>query len=427
MDNNIIEEILAEQKELLSIPQTLADVIRIVRDEHASSTELSDVLSKDPALTANLLRIVNSAYYGGDRKIGNVNQAVMMVGVRQVTALALSASFYNLTKDWDSSLDRVKFWRHSLQVAIAARMIAKEAGYKRSEEMFVAGLLHDVGIMILEQSFPDRFKSVWKDLTGCDNPVDCEEEAWGTNHARVGQFLLEQWRLPENICEGVGRHHIVYTIGATDPELLPGQIVSLADSISNLRMSDQSVTAFSRKRENRAIIQRNLGLSDESLNSIEQELFSLTVKEAEFLEMDIGSSNDLLGEANRLLLVQYSVVEKLLRESRQLQQQAAHERLQRVSVESLRTATTAFAGYLKEAADAIAKQVEGTRTLQIHDPSSLLNASSAAILANVSAMRALAKEMEKFAEGDSSLVDGDRFIETLGQRLIPELELNTDQ
>lgn len=423
MNREIVEQILSDQQELLSIPQTLAEVIRISRDEQSSSGQLSDVLAKDPALTANLLRIVNSPFYSQGKKIGNLKQAVMIVGVRQVTALALSASVYQLTHNWDSSLDRNRFWRHSLQVAIASRMIAQEIKYEGAEEMFVAGLLHDIGLMILEQSFPDQFKLVGKDAACADNPVDCEENAWGTNHASVGQFLLEQWLLPDIICEGVGRHHIEYTSGADDPDLFPGQIVSLADIISPFTAVDVSEIAFDRRRQNRATIRNNLGLSESNLMGIEEKLFARTVAEAEFLEIEIGPTDELLAEANRLLLYQYSTVERLLGDSRRMKQQVAHERLQRASSDSLREATNAFAGYLSEASDIIASKskeaLDGVRSGSISDPGGIVTSTSNAVLTNISALRTIIAEMERFAEEDSSL-DGNRYLDTLEERLKPQ-------
>ncbi|RME27248.1 MAG: HDOD domain-containing protein, partial [Candidatus Zixiibacteriota bacterium] len=214
MDNEVLKQIFDQQQELLSLPQTLVAVLEVVRDDSSSADDLAAVLSKDPALTAKILRIVNSAYYGGNRQIGTVKQAVMMIGHRQITSLVLSSSVYQITRNWQAGIDRVRFWRHSLETAIAARMIAEKIGFSRPEEMFVGGLLHDIGLLILEQAYPDTFQTVRESKTRNESLLDREENAWGTNHARVGQFLLEQWRLPEIICESVGRHHVTFTVGA---------------------------------------------------------------------------------------------------------------------------------------------------------------------------------------------------------------------
>jgi HD-like signal output (HDOD) protein len=94
---------------------------------------LAEVLSRDPALTAKVLRIVNSPYYGAGREITTMPQAVMTLGMRAVSALALSTSIYDLSGKWQVTIDRQRFWRHSLEVAMAARMIARESGYAYPE------------------------------------------------------------------------------------------------------------------------------------------------------------------------------------------------------------------------------------------------------------------------------------------------------
>ena len=111
MDTELLRKILNENRELSALPQTLAEVLRVARDEQASADQVASVLMKDQAMTANVLRIVNSPFYGVGRNIGNVSQAVMTIGMWQVTALALSTSVYQMTSNWRSSLDRLRFWR----------------------------------------------------------------------------------------------------------------------------------------------------------------------------------------------------------------------------------------------------------------------------------------------------------------------------
>jgi HD-like signal output (HDOD) protein len=144
---DIFAKILSDHKELTSLPQTLAEVLRVTREEDSSTQELAKVLMRDPAMTAKVLRIANSPYYGAGRSISTVTQAVVTLGMRTVTALTLSSSVYKLVGDWKTAIDRTRFWRHSLEVAIGSRMIYEALGKKQSEEAFVAGLLHDIGIL----------------------------------------------------------------------------------------------------------------------------------------------------------------------------------------------------------------------------------------------------------------------------------------
>ena len=119
MDTDVLRTIVADRGELLALPQTLAEVLRLVRDEGSTADDLAAAITRDPALTAKVLRIVNSAFYDMGRRIGSMTQAVMTLGMRQITELALSTSVYRLFEGWGSSFDKLRFWRHSLEVAIA--------------------------------------------------------------------------------------------------------------------------------------------------------------------------------------------------------------------------------------------------------------------------------------------------------------------
>ncbi|MCP4706192.1 MAG: HDOD domain-containing protein, partial [candidate division Zixibacteria bacterium] len=203
----IFYKILSEHKELSSLPQVLAEVLKISSDDNSSADDLTRVILKDPALTAKLLRVVNSPFCGQAREVSSIKQAVMALGIRTVMALALSTSVYDLTDRITSLIDRKKFWRHSLEVAIASRMIAEKIGYKSPEEAFVVGLLHDIGVLILESSFPEEFKRIWRLVESGEKQELIEQKTWGTDHARAGQFLMDQWGIPKKLGEAIGAHH----------------------------------------------------------------------------------------------------------------------------------------------------------------------------------------------------------------------------
>ncbi|MDD4052534.1 MAG: HDOD domain-containing protein, partial [candidate division Zixibacteria bacterium] len=208
-----IFELLKDSKELTSLPQVLSEVVRITSDDDCGTAEVADVILKDPALSARILRIANSAYYGSTREISTVSQAVITMGLRAVKALALSVGLYRLFDTAEGTVDRLRFWRHSLEVAIASREIALACSYKPVEEAFVSGLLHDIGILILEGNFEERFKRLWKLVESGESLPKLEEIHWGTNHARVAKFLLDQWRVPKYIGEAIAVHHDPYTEG----------------------------------------------------------------------------------------------------------------------------------------------------------------------------------------------------------------------
>ena len=317
MITQFVQQVLDDNPQLSSLPQTMVEVLRVARDENASACDLAEILQRDPAMTAKVLRMVNSPYYGMMREIGSVRQAVQTIGTRQVMALALTSSIYRMTDNWDSSLNRVRFWRHSLEVAIASRMIAEKAGYRHSEETFVAGLLHDIGLLILENAAPEQFSRVWKQAERDGNLPEFEIETWGTNHALIGQYLLERWNLPEAITRAVGRHHSTFLPGTANPELCTSQIVCLAHLISKFAVSSEHVLN-SDLLVNKEVLRRNLNIPTGEILAIEKTLFSRTLEEAAYLEIDVGSADEIMLEANRMLFDQYVTIENLLREIRDL-------------------------------------------------------------------------------------------------------------
>ena len=353
MDNQFLHQILGENQELSSLPQTMIEVLRVARDEHSTAGELAEVILHDPALTTKILRIVNSPYFGAGRKIGSMTQAVVTMGMRQVTALALSWSVYRMAKDWKSAVDQKRFWRHSLEVAIAARLIAEKTGYANTEESFVAGLLHDIGLLVLEKSFPEKFGRLWNLSRQEKDLCNLEQEFWGTNHARVGEFLLKQWHIPESICDTVGQHHTSFPPNSSSPEQVPSQIICLAHHVSKFSVGAQ------RRSDNvnlmpKETIRENLKLPSEELLVIERDLFTMTMKEAAYLEIEIGSDNDIMIEANNMLFDQYVTVESLLREIQKMQLSG----IRPMSGGGPKESTRDLAQHLNNACDLIDTQIE---------------------------------------------------------------------
>jgi putative nucleotidyltransferase with HDIG domain len=427
MVNDALKKTLDESVKLYSLPQTLAEVLRIVSDENSGADDLAKVLMKDPAMTTKVLRVVNSPFYGVGRQIGTVSQAVVTLGMRQVTALALSTSVYGMTEKWESKFDRIRFWRHSLEVAIAARSIGEKVGVRNLEEIFVAGLLHDIGLLVMERSFPDQFAKVWKQSLRRGGLADLEEENWGTNHARVGQFLLEQWQLPESLCMAVGAHHNIFTPGTDDDELQACQIVNLANRISHLRVADRHLGQDSDDSESREIIRKNLQLGIEDLMSIEKRLLSQTMTESQYLEIDIGSAEDMLIEANRILFEQYAAGENLLEDNRRMQKRIAGEQIKTGFLESFKTTASAFTTYLDRATGSILEKVRevraGIERGAIVDPDGLVEASATDIEGQMRALESVMAEMKKLTQTESALYYDQGSIAAVEEKINEELRL----
>jgi HD-like signal output (HDOD) protein len=426
VSNDVITKILQENKELLSLPQTLAEVLRVTKSENSSAQELASVLMRDPALTAKILRIANSPFYGVGREITTMTQAVVTLGLRTVTALTLSSSVYKLVDGWNSTIDRPRFWRHSLEVAIGSRMIYEAQGINQGEEAFIGGLLHDIGILVLERAFPKQYPAVWKEAQQGRVLTELEDETWGTDHARVGKFLLEQWHLPQRICDGVGLHHMVFPPDERNPEFRLGQTVALANQISRFPIGDGPRTEVAAAAENRSAIMQNLKLPADKFSALQAQLFQKTIEQAKYLEINIGSVDDILMEANRLLFEQYMTVENLLRENRQMQQQIAKDQMKKLALESLKTITATFNHYMNNATATILGRAQlvdyGIQHGQIQDPTGSLQTAMQVITNGVTTISSVMEELKNLAAFETTVYHAETYIIDIEARLTKQLE-----
>ncbi|KAA0233758.1 HDOD domain-containing protein, partial [bacterium] len=153
-------DILGQLEDLPPLPAVAARVMGLADDDRTSALDLAQVLSTDQALTARLIKISNSAYYGFARRVGTVREAVLVLGFKQVRQLAVGASLVNSFKRnrlLDGVFDLDLFWGHSVATAVAGEAIAKKTRAARPEDAFTAGILHDIGRLVISQVMPREF------------------------------------------------------------------------------------------------------------------------------------------------------------------------------------------------------------------------------------------------------------------------------
>lgn len=352
MSEEPIFELLKDCKELSSLPQILAEVIRVSDNEDSSASDIANVILKDPPLSARILRVVNSSFYGRTKAVATINQAVVTLGIRAVKALALSTSLYRLFDSDKPTVDRIRFWRHSLEVAIACREIARVCSYQPEEEAFVAGLLHDIGILILEATFEDQFRRIWKLVESGESLIKQEKATWGTDHARVAKFLLDQWNLPEFIGEAIATHHNNHSEYQNTPQNRLGRIINLGNRISKFQTCQvPPMTAEDMLEVDK--LSESLKIGPTVLAELQEKTLSQLLRESEFLEINIGSMTDLLTAANRLIYKQYLFAETVLRENRQMQAQIARDQVKKAALDSLKTITATLSHYINNASATI--------------------------------------------------------------------------
>jgi putative nucleotidyltransferase with HDIG domain len=195
---------------LPTLPIVVTKLIELVGNPKTSAGDLDHLISADQALSAKILKVSNSAFYGFPRKIVTIKWAIVVLGFEAVKNLGLSVALLERFPEGESHelFDRQQFWTHSIGCGAASRLLARRIGYRREAEAFVAGILHDLGKLILVEYFQDKFLSAVRLARSEDLYIaQAEEIVLGVSHAEVGGWLAEKWNLPREIVEVIARHH----------------------------------------------------------------------------------------------------------------------------------------------------------------------------------------------------------------------------
>lgn len=194
---------------LAPMPQAFNIVLEVMRDPKSSASDLSEVIKKDQALTAKILKIVNSAYYGFYRKIGNVQHAIVILGFTEIKNISLAACIIQAYDNSDNPFFNLEeFWRHSLGTAYIARSLSTLKPEFNSEDAFAIGLMHDLGKVVLDQHFSEQFRTSI-DLANQRSQKlhEVSTEIMNIDHAEVGAIIAENWKLPVSLVKAIQYHH----------------------------------------------------------------------------------------------------------------------------------------------------------------------------------------------------------------------------
>jgi len=203
-------DIINEIEQVPTLPQIATAVMKMLDDPDTSTRDIQDVMVQDPGLAGRILKLANSSYYGLTNKVSNLNQAIVILGFRTIRSIALSACVVDVFPDkpgFDAfNLD--DFWKHSIISASVCRGLATRCANLDEEEAFVAGLLHDIGKMVILHYAPDEMLSILnrskEDKTSFD---ESESNVIETTHGEIGGWLVSKWGLPEYMGEAIMHHH----------------------------------------------------------------------------------------------------------------------------------------------------------------------------------------------------------------------------
>lgn len=235
---NRLRLIVNRTAELTPLRSVAARAISIAEDERSAALDLAAVISSDQALTARLLRLSNSAYYGYARRISTVREAVILLGMRTVRSVAITSGIIDSFRETDlGEFDHDLFWAHSVTVGIVAEAIARDTKVARPEDAFTAGVLHDVGKLAMLLCEPDLFADVAQ-LVVRDGRrfAEAERTVFGLSHVLVGARLAQRWKFPESLITAIRDHH---------PEHPDSAIETLSDVVAaaNLAVNREGLAA----------------------------------------------------------------------------------------------------------------------------------------------------------------------------------------
>ena len=234
----VVTSAISEISHIATLPEITLKIIELVEDPNSTAHDLHNIISNDPALCSRILKVVNSAFYGLPRQIGSINRAIVLLGLNAVKNIAIAASLTKLFRGGElcSRFSAKDLWIHSIATASCSKLICDELSMGVSDEAFLAGLIHDIGIMVEVQSMRHELLQVFEemtfDATGVPTSDMCEveERIIGATHEDFGAGLCEAWKFPKALTLVTRHHH--------DPTQLPKDertlvsIVYLADRLS---------------------------------------------------------------------------------------------------------------------------------------------------------------------------------------------------
>ncbi|MHC4416372.1 MAG: HDOD domain-containing protein [Planctomycetota bacterium] len=272
----IVDAAVAEISHIATLPEITLKIIELVEDPSSTAQDLHKIISNDPALCSRILKVVNSAFYGLPRQIGSINRAIVLLGLNAVKNIAIAASLTKLFRGGDlcQMFSAKDLWIHSIATAAGSKLLSDQLKLGLSDEAFLAGLIHDIGIMVEVQAMRHDLLKVFEEMTFDANGTpgtdmrELERQILGADHESFGAALCEAWKFPKSFTYVTRYHH--------NPKELPMQnrmltsIVYVAD-----RLAGQLGFGFRADLQNLNVDQDAIGdlsISPEQLEAVKNAL-----------------------------------------------------------------------------------------------------------------------------------------------------------
>lgn len=278
------QELIGDNLKLVSLPEIVAKINQLLNDPNSSAADIAHLVGQDPVLTARLLKLVNSPFYNFPSQVDTLSMAVTILGTRQLRDLVIATTVVNHFKDTDHNFDLEKFWCHSIATGLAARTIALAQNIPNSERLFISGLLHDIGKMIMALLLPKETESLNRvnenTSIKIENP---EEQIFGFTHGQLANELLASWHFPESISQPIHHHH---TLACDEEFKVDTAIIHIANVIANniqapISTDDDTILKME------ALV--TLGIDQATVESQYEEVYSLLDDILQLLYYDLAA------------------------------------------------------------------------------------------------------------------------------------------
>jgi putative nucleotidyltransferase with HDIG domain len=236
--DQVVSEAIRDISHIATLPEITLKIVELVEDPRSTAQDLHKIIANDPALCSRILKVVNSSFYGLPGQIGSINRAIVMLGLNAVKNIAIAASLAKLFRGGDltPNFSARALWMHSVSTAACAKMLSDRMGFAASDEAFLSGLIHDIGIMVEMQFDRNRLIDVVQRVGASPEGIPAqdmrriEESVFSANHQQFGAALCAKWKFPAAFAVVTGHHHWPMDL-PQDQRTLPS-IVYVADRLS---------------------------------------------------------------------------------------------------------------------------------------------------------------------------------------------------
>jgi putative nucleotidyltransferase with HDIG domain len=236
--DQIVADAIREISHIATLPEITLKIVELVEDPRSTAQDLHKVIANDPALCSRILKVVNSSFYGLPGQIGSINRAIVMLGLNAVKNIAIAASLAKLFRGGEltPNFSAKILWTHSVTTAATAKMLSDKLGFAVSDETFLAGLIHDIGVMVEMQFDRNKLIEVVQRV-GADSDgvpalcmIEAEDVVFGANHQAFGAALCQRWKFPASLAQVTGHHHNPMAL-PPESRILPA-MVYIADRLA---------------------------------------------------------------------------------------------------------------------------------------------------------------------------------------------------